>query len=297
MKVAVASGKGGTGKTTVAVNMALALSGRGEPVQLIDCDVEEPNAHLFVKPSWKTKRNAFVPVPRVDESKCTHCGACAEVCQYHAILISPQKVFFLEELCHSCGACIELCPENALKESYRKIGEIEEGTKSGLWFAHGKLTPGEPMSPPLIRQVKQLAWGEGAVILDCPPGASCPVVESVKGSDFCVLVTEPTPFGLNDLMIALDMLSQLRIPGGVVVNRDGLGTSEVSDYCRKMGIPILMYIPYEERLARLYARGIPVSTVSYEWSQRFGMLWDRIIKATAGSVDHFSAVSCGVGKD
>ncbi|NPV71431.1 MAG: P-loop NTPase [Firmicutes bacterium] len=279
MKVCVASGKGGTGKTTVAVNMAFAVSGLGEPVQLIDCDVEEPNAHLFVKPSWTVRRSAFTPAPQVDESRCTNCDVCSEVCQFHAILVSPNRVFILDELCHSCGACVEMCPEKALKETPRQIGEIEEGIRSRIRFVHGRLTPGEAMSPPLIRQVKRLAWEEGAIILDCPPGTSCPVVESVKGCDFCVLVTEPTPFGLNDLEIALDMLSQVRIPGGVVINRCDLGTGEVSEYCRKAGIPVLMRMPYDEDLARLYARGIPVSTVSREWEECFRMLWDRVASA------------------
>ncbi|MGE5485286.1 MAG: P-loop NTPase [Ignavibacteriales bacterium] len=278
MKVCVASGKGGTGKTTVAVNIAFALDAAGEPVHLIDCDVEEPDAHLFVKPSWEVRRGAFTTAPRVMEGKCTHCGVCSEVCEFHALLVSAEEVFVLKELCHSCGACIEMCPAGALVEGTRRIGETEEGTKSGIRFTHGRLTPGEAMAAPLIRQVKSLARDGRNVILDCPPGTSCPVVESVKGCDFCLLVTEPTPFGLNDLSIAVDMLCQIGVPCGVVINRSDVGTGEVEEFCRRACLPILARLPYDDNLAKSYARGIPVSTLSAEWRRQFQDLWEAVVK-------------------
>jgi len=283
MRICVASGKGGTGKTTVAVNLAFVLDSDGEPVRLIDCDVEEPNAHLFVKPSWTARRSAFVPVPRIIESRCSHCGFCSEVCEFHALLVSPEKVFVLKELCHSCGACVELCPESAIRERTRKIGAVEEGVRSAIRFTHGRLTPGEAMSVPLIKQVKSQARDDINVILDCPPGTSCPVVESVKDCDFCLLVAEPTPFGLNDLSIAADMLKQVGVPHGVAINRSDMGTGEVEEFCRRVGIPVLARMPYDGRLARCYARGIPVVSVSQVWRGRFRALWDAIIDATRKS--------------
>lgn len=235
MIISVASGKGGTGKTTIAVNLALSI----DNVQFLDCDVEEPNAHIFLKPQIKEQKKAYIPVPEIDESKCVYCGKCAKVCVYNAIaVLSGQEgkkgtTLVFAHLCHGCGACSALCPEKAIKEVNREIGVVELGDCGKIDFAHGMLNIGEAMSPPLIRQVKDEINLKKTVIIDAPPGTSCPVVASVKGSDFCVLVTEPTPFGLNDLILAVEVLRKIKIPFGVVVNRADLGNTKTEEYCKK----------------------------------------------------------------
>ena len=212
MIISIASGKGGTGKTTVAVNLALSLP-KGT-VQLIDCDVEEPNSHLFLSPSIHQVTSVGIPVPRIDESKCTYCGKCAQVCEYHAIAVILKNVLVFDELCHGCGACSYLCPEKAIFEVEREIGIVQEGSSDGISFVNGILNVGEPMASPLIRKAKGKIQRDKIVILDAPPGTACPVIETVKGSDFCLLVTEPTPFGLNDLELAVGMLEKLEFRWG-----------------------------------------------------------------------------------
>ncbi|MFH1678078.1 MAG: ATP-binding protein [Candidatus Omnitrophota bacterium] len=245
MIISVASGKGGTGKTTVAVNLALSLKN----VQFLDCDVEEPNAHIFLKPLIEEKIKANIPVPEVDESRCTYCGRCREVCAYNAIAVIPANkekkgsVLIFPHLCHGCGACSLLCPQKAIKEINKEIGAIEIGHRENVQFAQGRLNIGEIMSPPLIRQVKNYINPARNVIIDAPPGTSCPVITAVRESDFCILVTEPTPFGLNDLILAVEVIRKLRISFGVVINRSDIGDDEVKRYCIEENIPILMEIP------------------------------------------------------
>jgi MinD superfamily P-loop ATPase len=256
MIISIASGKGGTGKTTVAVNLALSLPGGS--VQVIDCDVEEPNSHLFLSPSIHRVSSVGIPVPRIDESKCTYCGKCAKVCEYHAIAVILKNVLVFDELCHGCGACSYLCPEKAIFEAEREIGIVQEGNANGIDFVNGVLNIGEPMASPLIRGVKQKVQKERIVILDAPPGTACPVIESVRGSDFCLLVTEPTPFGLNDLELAVGMLEKLGIPKGVVVNKADIGDRGVWDYCTMKDIPVLMEIPMDRKIAESYSKGVPM---------------------------------------
>jgi MinD superfamily P-loop ATPase len=278
MIISVASGKGGTGKTTVAVNLALSLSN----VQFLDCDVEEPNAHLFLKPDIKDRRVATIAVPQVDDSRCDYCGKCSEVCAYNAIAVFPSDkeregcVLIFPHLCHGCGGCSLLCPRLAIREVNKEIGIIESGTSGSVEFIHGRLNIGEIMSTPLIRQVKGYINPKRTVIIDAPPGTSCPVIASVKGSDFCVLVTEPTPFGLNDLILAVEVVQKLSIPFGIVINRSDIGDHGVDLYCQENNIPILMRIPFDKEIAFLYSNGIPLIKEKKEYKQRFQDMFDHI---------------------
>jgi len=275
MIVSVASGKGGTGKTLVATSLALSLKDR-ERVQLLDCDVEEPDVHIFLRPVITRSEAVCIQVPEVDEKKCTYCGKCAEVCAYHAIAVLGKHVLVFPELCHGCGACSYLCPEKAISEVGKEIGVVESGQSDGVDFVHGKLAVGEAMAPPIIRKVKAQANSDGTVIIDVPPGTSCPVVESIKDSDFCLLVTEPTPFGLNDLVLAVETVKELKIPCGVVINRAGVGDRKVEEYCTKENIPVLLTIPMDTDIARIYSRGITLVEGMTQWKESFLELFDRI---------------------
>ena len=275
MIISVASGKGGTGKTLVATSLALSLKDR-ERVQLLDCDVEEPNDHIFLKPVITGSEAVCIPIPEVDEKKCTHCGKCAGVCAYHAIAVFPQQVLVFPNLCHGCGACSYLCPEKAIADVGREIGVVECGHSDGVEFAHGKLNVGEAMATPVIRRVKAKANRDGIVIIDVSPGTSCPVVESIKDSDFCLLVTEPTPFGLNDLILAVETVKKLEVSCSVVINRAGVGDRKVEEYCLREGIPVLLTIPLDTEIARLNSRGITLVEGMPQWGRSFIGLFDRI---------------------
>jgi MinD superfamily P-loop ATPase len=272
MIISVASGKGGTGKTTVAVNLALSI----DNVQLLDCDVEEPNAHLLLNPTIKQTQIVTVSVPFVNEKLCNHCGKCAEFCQYNAIFAGPDKVLIFPDLCHSCGGCALVCPREAISKEKHKIGTLNIGSAGDLDLVYGELEVGEPMAVPIIKEVKRYAAKDKSVILDSPPGTSCPVIQTVKDSDFCILVTEPTPFGLHDLKIMIQVLESMGIPFGVVINRAGVGDNRVYEYCDKEAIGILLEIPYERRIAELYSRGIPFSKEMPEWKKKFQTLFATV---------------------
>jgi MinD superfamily P-loop ATPase len=273
--ISIASGKGGTGKTLVATSLALSLKDI-QGVQLLDCDVEEPNAHIFLKPDITRSDAVSIPVPEVDEGKCTHCGKCAEVCAYNAIAALGKYVLTFPELCHGCGACSCFCPSGAISEIPNNIGIIETGHADGITFGHGKLSIGQPMAPPVIRKIKELIKKENLVIIDAPPGTSCPVVETVKGSDFCLLVTEPTPFGLNDLVLAVETVRQLGIPCGIVLNRAGVGDGKTEEYCTRENIPILLTIPLDTNIASLYSQGLPLVEGMPEYKSSFIKLYEKI---------------------
>ncbi|MFC1871803.1 ATP-binding protein [Chloroflexota bacterium] len=275
MIISVASGKGGTGKTLVATSLALSLN-NGDRVQLLDCDVEEPNAHIFLKPVITGSEPVCIPVAKVDEAKCTYCGKCAEVCVYHAIAVLGEHVLTFPQLCHGCGACSYLCPQNAITEEMREAGVVERGHSDGIAFAHGRLTIGEAMAPPVIEKVKEQSNNNGTVIIDAPPGTSCPVVTSIKGSDFCILVTEPTPFGLNDLILAVETVRELDIPVGVVLNRAGVGDNSVEKYCESENVPVLLTIPLDTEIARLYSRGIALIKGMPQYKPVFSKLIAKI---------------------
>jgi len=277
--LSVASGKGGTGKTVVAVNLALALADERR-VQLLDCDVEEPNDHIFLNPSWADRREVTMPTPEIDRERCDYCGHCAEVCNFHVLAVVPGQVLVFPELCHGCGACVRLCPSGAVSEVGRPLGEVQCGPAGEVAFCHGRLNPGEAISPPVIDAVRdRIDHGADVVILDCPPGTACPVVAAVRGTDFCLLVTEPTPFGLNDLELAADLVKMLGLPAGVVINRADIGDDRVHRFCERRGLPILLELPYDEDLARRYARGEAVAAVDPEWRRRFRELYDRVCEA------------------
>jgi len=275
MVVSVASGKGGTGKTLVATSLALSLSDNHK-VQLLDCDVEEPNANILLRLAINQSHPVHIPIPKVDEAKCTYCGKCAEVCAYKAIAVLKNKVLVFPELCHGCGACSYLCPESAIIEEGREVGIVERGNSGNLELVQGRLAIGEAMAPPIIREAKKYIDPANIVIIDVPPGTSCPVVEAVKGSDFCLLVTEPTPFGLNDLALAVEIVRKLGIPCGVVINRVGVGNQEVEQYCHREGIPILLKIPLDRKIAVLYSKGIPLVEGMPQWREEFLRLFQDI---------------------
>ncbi|MBW2631730.1 MAG: ATP-binding protein [Deltaproteobacteria bacterium] len=277
MKIAIASGKGGTGKTTIATNLALALANTGRTIQILDCDVEEPNCHIFLKPEIESSSPVTVPIPKVIEEKCTGCGICAEVCEYSAIAVIKGKVLIFPELCHSCGACKLFCPEDAFIEVPRELGTVEEGKTNGISFVHGLLNIGELMSPAVIRGVKEAAGEPEILILDSPPGTSCPVIEAVKDAEFVLLVTEPTPFGLNDLELAVGMVRELSIPFAVAINRSDVGNEDVKEYCNKEKIKIILEIPNDRRIAEAYSRGEMVIHALPEYQKAFETCWEKVI--------------------
>ena len=297
MRIVVASGKGGTGKTTVATSLAL---NAGASVRFMDCDVEAPNAALFLNPTLDTRKEVGIQLPVVDESLCTHCGKCAEVCEFHAIAVIGKNILVFPELCHGCGSCTLICPEKAISERLDVMGVLESGmTETGIDFAQGVMNVGEPMAVPIIRELKKWndmslrgakatkqSYADGRLlrreerpprndvieIRDAPPGASCPVVETMRGADFILLVTEPTPFGLHDLKQVVGIARELGIPAGVVVNRDGIGNNAVEAYCAEAGIPILLRIPMDRRFAEAIASGKTLVDAAPEYRAAFQTL-------------------------
>jgi len=275
MILSIASGKGGTGKTTVAVNMALSVS-ENQNLQFLDCDVEGPNAHFFIKAALDKEKIAYLPCPEIDENKCTFCGRCAEICAYNALAVLKESVLTFPELCHGCGACRLFCPENAIKENGRRIGVIRKGPAGNILFITGKLDIGQAMSPPLIRQIKKMIDHQQDVILDVPPGTSCPMVEAVKGSDHTLLVTEPTPFGLNDLKLSVDTLKQMEIPFSVVLNRSRSANSIIHEYCRKEKIPLVLEIPLDRKIAEAYSKGETLISIDPSYKTKFLALFNSL---------------------
>jgi MinD superfamily P-loop ATPase len=301
MIIAVASGKGGTGKTTVATSLALAItanggnsidrtdtsadptpgqSSPGEGVLFLDCDVEEPNAALFLNPSFDHHQEVGILIPEVDYDRCSFCGRCAEVCVWHAIAVVGRRVLIFPELCHGCGSCTLNCPEGAIHDVLHVMGSLESGGAGLLTFGQGTLNIGEAMAVPIIRQLKAKHManpGHRVAILDASPGTSCPVVETMRGADYALLVTEPTPFGLHDLRLTVEVArDELRLPVGVVINRDGVGDSGVNDYCATEGIPILMRIPLDRRIAEAISGGEALVEALPEYRPRFTALYERI---------------------
>lgn len=273
MLISVASGKGGTGKTTVATNLARSL---GKRAMLLDCDVEEPNAHLFLKPTIDKEDTVRVTVPQVDMNKCTRCRKCAQICRFRAIAVAGKAVVIFPELCHSCGGCFEVCPEDALIEAKRELGQVDSGHADELAFVKGCLRVGEAMSPPLIKDVLTRVRKDRINIIDAPPGTSCPVITAMKGSDFVLMVTEPTPFGLHDLILAVSAVKVLGLPHGLVINRSDMGDGRVREYAAKEGIPVLLEIPFDRKIAESYSRGKLIVDEWPEWKEVFVELFRNI---------------------
>jgi MinD superfamily P-loop ATPase len=293
VRISVASGKGGTGKTTVATSLAYVASRTGRAVAYLDCDVEEPNGHIFLKPEFTVATAVGTLIPKVDERKCTNCGECGRICQYSAIVSAGEAVLVFAELCHGCGGCSLVCPTGAITEVLHRTGKVEAGPAGAVWFVRGVLTVGQPMSPPVIRAVKQAAPPADLVIIDAPPGTSCPVIESVRDSDLVILVTEPTPFGLNDLKLAVEMVRALKLPFGVVINRADLGDQETIIYCRRHRVPILAEIPDDRKVAEAYSRGTMAAEAIGEYGRLFAGLLDRVNELVPSSGEALSSA----GKD
>jgi len=275
MIISIASGKGGTGKTTIATNLAVAL---GTDVNLLDCDVEEPNDHIFIQPKITRTEKVSLKVPQVDMNKCSLCGKCQEICQFQAIVVVGTTVLTFPELCHSCGGCMEVCPENAITEIDREMGIFESGSRDGLEFAYGRIFVGQVMAVPVIERVRAAVQPDKVNIIDAPPGTSCPVISSVKNTDFVILVTEPTPFGLNDLKLAVGMVKILAIPHGIVINRSDLGDDKVKEYAKEENIPILMEIPFDRQIAETYSKGKLLVEELPELKERFIHLYEDVVK-------------------
>jgi MinD superfamily P-loop ATPase len=279
--IAIASGKGGTGKTTVAVTLALTAAAAGRRVRYRDCDVEEPNGHLFLKPQFSERRPVTTPIPEVIQKKCNGCGLCAEVCPYPAIAVVHSEVLLFPELCHSCRACRFFCPQGAIADRPRPIGLLSSGTGTGgVSFVQGILDIGQIAAPTVIRAVASLPFEGDLDIRDCPPGVSCPVIEAVKDADAVLLVTEPTPFGLHDLVLAVEMTRALHLPFAVILNRAGMGNDETETYCRREGIPIVLSIPDDRRIAQAYAEGTPFLEALPDTRGLFDKGLERILALT-----------------
>jgi MinD superfamily P-loop ATPase len=276
MKIAIASGKGGTGKTTVATSLAYLAAEEGRAVAYLDCDVEEPNGHIFLQPAIDAERPIEKLVPEVDAALCTHCGRCAQVCRYGAIASLPRQTMVFAELCHACGGCVLACPVGAVQERPRTIGQLREGRRGAVQFVEGRLHVGEAMSPPAIRAVKASAPAAEWTILDAPPGTSCPVIETVRGCDRVLLVTEPTPFGLYDLTLAVEMVRALGLPFAVVINRADAGDDRVRRYCQRQRIPVLAEIPDDRAVAEAYSRGQLICQTVRSLRERIAELFVRL---------------------
>jgi len=268
--IAVASGKGGTGKTTIAVNLAYALD---REVQLLDCDVEEPNAQLFLNGALLSTEEVTIPIPQIDASLCNGCGECSRFCEYNAIVSYGTMPLVFADMCHGCGGCMKVCPPQAIREVDHRIGVIETFSAGKITLIQGKLDIGAAMAPPLIRAVKRKMDNRIPILLDAPPGTSCPVITTLRGADFVALVTEPTPFGLNDLILAVETVREMDLPFGVIINRSGSGDARVNFYCADENIPILAEIPDDRKIAEAYSRGELIGKVF----PKYRLIFEKII--------------------
>ncbi|MBN1398900.1 MAG: ATP-binding protein [Bacteroidetes bacterium] len=274
MIISIASGKGGTGKTTISVNLALSV----QPSVYIDCDVEEPNGHILLKPEITSQKEITKKMPAVDLNKCTFCGKCSELCEFNAIVVMKSDVMFFEDLCHSCGVCSNFCPERAIYETERSFGEIRKGhiKSESVSFIDGTVKVGEMHGAQLIKHVRKEIKPDSINIIDAPPGTSCSMVAAVNGTDFCILVTESTPFGLNDLKLAVQVVRSLGIPFGIIINKYDENFTELDSYCSSGNIPVLLKIPFDRKIAEHYSRGIPPVQVRPELKEDFRQVYKTV---------------------
>jgi MinD superfamily P-loop ATPase len=277
MVITVASGKGGTGKTTIATSLALSVP----RAEFVDADAEEPNAHLFLHPTIEQIIPVEMMAPEVDLERCTFCGKCAEFCQFNALAVIRDKVLVFPELCHGCGGCVLVCPERAVRERQRQIGEVEIGAAKGMRFIQGRLKPAEPSAVWIIREEMAQVSDGLPTIVDAAPGTACGVVETISQADFCLLVTEPTPFGLHDLMMAMDVAAELGVPVGVVINRSGARDRLIKEACKKRGVAVLLTVPFQRAIAEAYSRGECLVEAFPEWRKPFQKLFDDIQQGVA----------------
>lgn len=284
MKIAVASGKGGTGKSTVSVNLAYLLSKKFDNVALLDCDVEEPNCHLFFNPQFNYSEKVNINVPKIYAEKCVSCGKCAQVCEFNAMALVKNRVLIFDELCHGCGSCKINCPEGAIVDGVREIGVLEAQLSEKISFIQGKTRIGEAMSPPLIKKVKNFADSKnfGIQIIDSPPGTSCPFINTIYGVDYVVLVTEPTPFGFYDLKLAVDVVRELKIPFGVAINKSNENDNLIEKWAKEENIKIITKIPENIKIARSYSRGEILLEKMPELEQAFLPFIDLISEVQNG---------------
>jgi len=276
LKISVASGKGGTGKTTIATNLAVAIANMGRNVSYLDCDVEEPNGSIFLKPEITEKFDVTVLIPKVIPDKCNLCGECSAACEYNAIAVLGKTVEVFDSLCHSCGGCIDVCPEDAIEEIPRTIGSISHGIGRGVEFYEGRLNVGEAISPPVTKALKKIVTKSDVTVIDAPPGTSCPVIEAINDTDFVILVTEPTPFGLNDLKLAVGMVREVGLPFGVMNNRSDTGDNRTEEYCLREEIDILMEIPFDRKIAEAYSQGEMMFGVDSRYEKSLCELYKNI---------------------
>ena len=285
MIIAIASGKGGTGKTTFAVNLAQTLSQKKMNIRLLDCDVEEPNVHLFIKPKFTDEKSVTVLKPVWDSDKCTKCGKCAKACSYNALAMTGNNLLIFNELCHSCGLCTYICPQNAIREESVQIGKVQicDENKS-FFFAHGLLDIGEPLAPKVVTAVKQYIDKTSINIIDASPGIACPVVAAVEGADVTVLVTEPTPFGLYDLKLAVNLMIKMKLPVGIVINRSDGKDDLIVNYAEKAGIPIVGQIPFKKDYAKAYSKGDILVDVFPDLRETFIEIFENIKKLVGAKI-------------
>ncbi|RKY30779.1 MAG: (4Fe-4S)-binding protein [Candidatus Omnitrophota bacterium] len=272
MVITVGSGKGGTGKTLISTSLAMSIGN----VQFFDCDVEEPNSYIFIKPVIEEEIGIETFVPEVDLSKCNFCKKCQEICRYNAIAVLKNKVIVFEQLCHHCGACIWVCPNKAISEKKVKLGTIRKGKSDSIEFFEGRLEVGQATSPPLIRELKKYIEKGKDVIIDSAPGVACPFVNAVYGSDFVILVTEPTPFGLYDLKLAVEVCENLNLKKGVIINRSGKGDNLIEDFCREKNIPVILKIPFRREIAEGYSKGLSLPEIDPQYKMEFKTLFEKI---------------------